>query len=144
MIIFIVELKLVHYLRKGWTRDCSSCQKKVGGAVGKNIKRVQLTDDSSLNSILLSSNLWTSEVDQIPKSSLICLKSLNHSFISIGRLIWIFVYALAAQISTSQAALNTKQFAKEYKRIIWEILKRSGRYFSIQQLDNINVLLFQF
>ena len=44
-----------------------------------------------------------------------------------------FVYVLAAQTSAGQAVPRFKQSAKEYERIIREILRRSG-YFSTYHL----------
>ena len=57
------------------------------------------------------------------------MKSLNYSFVSFCRLIWIFDYVLTAQISASQAGPKFKTDAKGYERIIRDILRRSG-YFS--------------
>ena len=56
------------------------------------------------------------------------MKSLNYSFVSFCRLIWIFDYVLTAQISTSQAGPKFKTDAKGYERIIQDILRRSGNF----------------
>ena len=44
-----------------------------------------------------------------------------HSFVPFDWHIWIFVYFLAAQTSARLVDLNSKQSAKGYERIIWEI-----------------------
>ena len=61
---------------------------------------------------------------------------MKYSFVPFGGLIWIFVNVLDAQTSSSQEALNSKQWAKGYERIIPDILRRSD-YFSINTYEVI-------
>ena len=54
---------------------------------------------------------------------------MNYSLVPFDKLIWIFVYILAAQTSAGQTGPKFKKSVKVYERIIREFLRRSG-YFS--------------
>ena len=64
----------------------------------------------------ICSLVWPKKKSTIVSSQFV-LKSSNYSFLPFGRLIWIFVYVLAAQTPAGQVALNSKQWVTVCGRI---------------------------
>ena len=63
---------------------------------------------------------------KVARSSYTYLKSLNHSFVTFGGLIWILVYVFSMKTFTGQASPKFKTVCQGYGRIIQEILRRCG------------------